>query len=159
MDLKEKILEKIEIKNEMALSTLLNKNLTLQRNLNSMTLEKPVVEFKIQHFLRGLDSIVSEMKKQDAMEAKMLIIQTLFENWDYSLSLPECFVIYQLRDLGKFRLKDDKFMQQLTPLWQSFPDYELDKTELKQSLKDLKNLKVLDYRKGTIIFVSSMILR
>ena len=159
MDIKEKILEKIELKSTVSLSQLITKNFKTERMLNSMELATPVTIFRIQHFLRGLSSIVSEFKKQEAMSAIVKIIQTVFEQWEYEFTEQECFVIYHLKDLGKFRLKDDKFYTQLENEWSTFSIYRMDKSEFEQSLKDLKNLKVIDLRRGTIMFNPTVILQ
>lgn len=159
MNLKEKMIEKVALKNEKGLASLLIKNLSEQKNLNGMGLEQPVSELRIQHFLRGLAPLVSELNQKRAMEVKLLMIQTLFDHWDYSLSLVECFVIYNLKDLGRFRLKEDKLFNQLMEQWSSYPDYKVERSDLKQILKDLKNLKVIELRRGTVLFASSMILR
>lgn len=159
MDIKQAILDEVELKNVSALSQLITENLKNQRELNSMQLDKPVVEFRIQHFLRGLKPLVSEFKKTEAMDAITKIISTLLGQWEYDLSPQECFVLYHIRDLGKFRLKDDKLFAQLQTEWSVHKDYVIDKNELKQILKDFKNIKFIDYRKGTVVFNTTVVLR
>lgn len=159
MDIKAEILEVVPLKNVTGLSVLITENLKTQRELNSMELEKPVVELRIQHFLRGLRPLVSEYKKKEAMEAITKIISTLFGIWDYDFTESESFVLHHLRDMGKFRIKDDKLYAQLQSEWGEYKEYFLEKNEFKQVLKDFKNLKLLEYRKGTVIFNTSVVLR
>ena len=159
MDLKQNILDKVELKNTVGLSQLITRNIKTTSILNSIELDTPVTEIRIQHFLRGLKPLVSEFKQKQAMDAIVTVIETLFETWGYEFSRGECFLIYHLKDLGKFRLKDDKFFTQLEGEWKQHKDYVLDQSEFKQSLKDLKNLKFLEYRRGTIIFNSVIVLR
>lgn len=159
MDLKQIILDQIEIKNTTALSQLLTQNLRTLRMLNGMEIENPVTEFKVQHFLRGLKPLVSEYKAKEGMDIIVSLIEIVLKQWGYEMSRPECFVIYQLKDLGKFRIKDDKLFTQLQSEWSQYKDYSMDSEEFKQSLKDLKNIKFIDLRRGAITFNPVVILR
>lgn len=159
MDIKQAILEKVEIKNTTGLSSLISQNLSSQKRLNSMDLDQAVVELKIQHFLRGLRPLVSEYKAKEGMDAIVTIIRTLFEQWGYEFGPEECFVLYHMKDFGKFRIKDDKFYNDLQTEWSKFNEYRIEKNELKQILTDFKNLKFLEYRRGTIIFGLMVVLR
>lgn len=127
--------------------------------LNGMEIDNPVTEFKVQHFLRGLKPLVSEYKTKEAMDIIVSLIGIVLKQWGYEISKAECFVIYQLKDLGKFRIKDDKLFTQLQAEWSNFKEYTMDSEEYKQSLKDLKNIKFIDLRRGAITFNPVVILR
>lgn len=159
MNVKEHILERVQISNEKALSNLLVQNLKTQTRLNSQTLEKPIYELKIQHFLRSLTPLVGEFKKKEAMKKMVDIIACFFDYWDYELSAEECFMLYQLKDKGSFRLKDQTFFQELQKKWQEYPEYEVDESDFKQSLKDFKNLRLIELRRGSFTFSNLITLR
>ena len=159
MDLKQIILDKIELKNTTALSQLITQNFRTQRMLNSMDLDNPATELRFQHFLRGLRQLVSEYKIKEGMDVMITIIETTFDAWGYEISRQECFLLYHLKDLGKFRIKDDKYFSQMEEQWATFKDYKMEKDEFKQSLKDLKNIKFIDLRRGAITFNPVVVLR
>ncbi len=150
MNYKQLILEEIDIKNTSGLSILIDNSTTVLRMLNSMELDNPVLEFRVPKFLKGLKALLNEVPANKIPEVVVHILQTCFKHLGIELTDQECFVLYQLRDLGKFRLKDAKLLQDLEKQFGQFPQYKVDKTELKHVLYELKAIKLIDVRRGSI---------
>ena len=154
----DEILGDIQLKNQAKFSKLLSQCMVLQRMLNSMDLDNPVYEFKIQKFFKELPPLLSEYPRKERMSLILELSQNIFKHFGYELSLSECFVLFELREIGKFRLKDDKFFATLDKSWQEYSDYRLDKDEFKYALKELKNIKLIDLRRGAIMMSPEVVL-
>lgn len=155
---KEEILEQIDIRNKNGLSILLGSSMKHHRTLNSMDLAEPALEFKLQNFLKGLKPILNEIPQSKISDVAVQILKVTFDVFDYELSKEECFVLYALRDLGKFRMKDSKLLIDLEKQWEEYPEYRVDKEELKYILKELKNIKIIEFRRGAIILSEFLML-
>ena len=146
----EQVLNGIVLKNEQKFMSHLNQCLTSIKRLNSMEVDHAVYELQIQKFLRGLGPLLSEFKNKDRMSIIINLIKNLFAFYEYELEPEECYILYHLKDLGKFRIKDDTLFNDLQKSWKEFPDYELEKSDFKDAVKGLKNVKLIDSRKGSI---------
>lgn len=156
--MKQHILDKVAINNTTGLSQLLSQTMTTMRMLNNMPLPEPVVELKIHRFLKGLKPILSEVNNKQVGKQAVEIIQASFEAFGIELSPAECFVIFQLRDLGKFRIKDSKLYSDLEKEWGTHPELRIDKSQFKYTLYELKNIKVIDVRRGSVTLSEQIII-
>lgn len=151
VNLKEEIIEQLELKNETHVSHLITNSFTTHKLLNNMLLEKPRTEFKIPKFLLGIKPIVNEIPKRDIMDKTVQLIVLVLEKIGIELSPEEAFVLYQLKDLGKFRLKDSKLFQDLEKEYSTHSAFRVEKSEFKQILIELKNVGLIELRKGSIM--------
>ncbi len=157
MNAKQEILEKLDIKNKAGLSQLLDNSTTIVRSLNQMTLPTPVMEFKISRFLKGLKPILNEVGHKEVGSVATQILKTTFAEFGLELSEQECFVLFQLRDLGKFRIKDSKLFSDLEKEWNINPEFKVEKAEFKYVLYELKSVKLIDIRRGSITLTEQII--
>jgi len=155
---KQEILERIELGNETGLAHLIQNSMTVRRMLNGMTLIEPRVEFKLQTFFQGLKPILNEIPKKESTRKAIEIIQVTFDVFGFELSLEECAVLYELKELGKFRIKDDKLLADLETAWNDTPELRVGKAEFRQILKDLKNTKIIDLRRHAITLPDHLML-
>lgn len=152
------ILERLDIKNKAALSHLLSQSLTTHRRLNSVDLAEPVSVFKMPAFLKGVNSLLTEVPKKMMPHKAVEILFTCFEIFGYDVSKQECFLLYNLRDLGKFRIKDQKLFTELEAQWGEFQEYRVEKSDFKVMLRELKNIKFIEMRRGAITLVEQVVL-
>ena len=150
MNIKEKIIEQLEIKNTQALSVLLTESLTVHKMLNNRPLPSPATELKIGKFLKGIHLVFNDKAKQEKILSIITMIQIVFGEFDIELSQEEALVFYSLKDQGRFRVKDDKLYSQLCDEYGYIKDIQIDKSEFKDILKELKNVGLIDLRRGTV---------
>jgi hypothetical protein len=150
------IVEKVDIKNKSGLSQLLGSSIKYIRMLNSMELTEPVIEFRLVFFLKGIKPILNEVPNKDVGISAVNIIQTTFDIFGYSLSEEECFLLYALKDMGKFKVKDSKLFSDLENEWGGYPQFKMEKQEFKHALNELKNIKIIDVRRGAVVVVDQV---
>ena len=158
IDIKSAVLEEVAIKNEVKLSHLLANSIKQIRMINNVMLGTPVLELKLQIFLKGIELVLSEVSKKEKMELILKIMVVTFSKIGFEISDKEAFVLYEIRDLGKFRLKDSKLFSDLEKSWNASPDYRVDKSEFKVIINELKNIKFIDTRRGSITLGESIII-
>jgi hypothetical protein len=156
--LKEEILEQLQLKNEVGLSQLLQNCMTLHRMLNNIPLDNPVTEFKIPKFLLGIKPILNEVPKRDFTTTAIRIIKIVFDKFDYELSDKEILALYEIRGLGKFKKKDSVLLEELNKEYSGQADYTYEKYELRDILKELKNIGLIDFRRGAIMISDRVML-
>jgi len=147
---KEEILENIELANKDALSKLIDNNVTILRTLNQMPLPEPIAEFKVMKFLKEMEPVLNQVAAKQKPTIASDIIRLTLEQFGVSLDEKESFVLFQLRDLGRFRIKDDKLFKDLEKQWGQFPSYRVEKSEFKYVLYELKKVGLIEIRRGTI---------
>ncbi len=153
-DLKIKIFN--DIGESKAVESLLAKSFVEHRRLNSTDLAQAQVEFRHIFFLNGLKEVVNHIPKKEKIPKIINLILLTFASVNFVLDEKEAFVLYHLRDLGKFRLKDEKLFHKLEESMHLHPEYKLELTELRNILKELKNIKLLNYRRGTTTINTSI---
>ncbi len=158
IDIKTAVLEEIELKQENKLSHLYTNSLKSLGMLNNMKLDTPVLEFKLQIFLKGLESVINEVPKKEKMNTIVKIMQITFEKLGYEVEPNEAYVLYQIRDLGRFRLKDDKLWKDLEKSWGEHPQFRFEKSDYKVILNGLKNIRFIDTRRGSITLGENIII-
>ena len=150
MNLKDIILAEVEISKESALSQLLSQSITILRMLDNIPLPSPATELKTQKFLKGLALIVNDKNKNEKIDSIIKIIQVSLSEFDIELSEEESIVYYSLRDQGRFKVKDEKLFSQFRDEFGFYKNLEIEKREFQDILKELKNVGLIDYRRGTV---------
>jgi len=117
------------------------------------------VSFKLSTFFEGFSAFQNfygkEKKYLAGSEALMLICEELQIDVDEK----ECFILYHIRDLGKFRKRESELLSELNSLWAQFPDYRLEGRFFSMALKNLMRSKLIQYRKGNLHLNPSVLLR
>jgi hypothetical protein len=158
-NIKANILEKLELKNEKSLSWLLDECINRKTALNKVPGEEDTFEFRYQKFLKGMDTILNGQGKNNAPHVAVKILITVMEEFKIDISEEEAFIIYNLRDLGKFKEKDKKLFGNLKGQWGSLKAYALEETEFNETLRELKNVGLLELRKGAISLPQNVVVR
>ncbi len=150
-NLKQDIVDQLMLSNEMQVSHLISNSFTVHKLLNNMAFQKPVTDFKIPKFLLGIKAVLNEVPKAQIMDKTIDLILLVLDQLDYEISREEAFVLYSLKDLGRFRMKDSKLFSDLESLYSTHPSYRLDKSDFKDVLKELKNVGLIELRRGAIM--------
>lgn len=117
-----------------------------------------VVSFKLGQLLEGLDKYSKSHDKDQSMIHGSQNLMAVLEGLQFEFDESECFVLYQLRKLGRFRKREKDLLEELKKLWKTFPQYELSDVEFSHALKDLMREKLISYRKRVIQLNSSFMI-
>ncbi|OUR99566.1 hypothetical protein A9Q84_00670 [Halobacteriovorax marinus] len=145
------ILDRIEIEKKEKLTRLLNKCIKI--GIDADKLEHATADqviFKMETFFRGLPGALNEIPKGERQALTFKIMEIIFEELGLEVDKDECFILYHIRDLGKFRVKETKLFDELTIEWKTHKDYVLDSQDYSYALKNLMRSKLIDYRKRNI---------
>ena len=115
--------------------------------------------FKIDAFFKGFAPFKNEFGKDRFYEAGVEAFSCIFDELGIDLSKEECFLLYHLRDAGKFRIKESEFLEEIKKLWRKYPAYELAPQDFSYGLKELMRTKLIDYRRGNLHLRNSVIIR
>lgn len=140
----ERIIEKVDLKNSVNFGYLIKNSIKLIEESNSL------IEFKLDRFFQGSGVITNECGKAHTYDVGVLTLKVIFEELHLDISDNECFILFHLRGLGKFKVKESKLLQELKVLWAQYPKYKLTDSELSSALKDLSNSDFISYRKSTV---------
>lgn len=156
----ENIMEKIKFSKKQNFETFVSSCLHYSGDSSESTyaVHKNVV-FKLDTFFKGFTSFVNEFGKNRKYEAGVHAIKTICDELAVDIDEEECFILFHLRDLGKFRMKESKLLDELKNLWRDYPEYKLDDQDFSYALKSLMRKKFIDYRKGNLHVKSSVIIR
>ena len=115
--------------------------------------------FKVDTFFKEFAPFKNEFGKDKIYEAGVEAFNSIFEELGIDLSKEECFLLYHLRDAGKFRIKESVLLEEVKKLWQKYPDYTLGPQDFSYGLKELMRKKLIDYRRGNLYLKPSIIIR
>lgn len=141
----ENIIERINLKESEYLKNL------LKNSIKRFKEDKPDIYFGIVTFLQGSSTLRNgSYQNNNKYETELFAFKVVCDELGFALEDEECFVLFHLRNLGKFKIKEDKLLQELKTLWKEYPKYAMEDRELTYSLKELKKLKFISYRRSTI---------
>ncbi|MGB0453422.1 MAG: hypothetical protein ACPGJV_06880 [Bacteriovoracaceae bacterium] len=115
--------------------------------------------FKIDTFFKNLGSLANQYGKNRNYQAVSELLENILTELGLETDKKECFLFYHLRDLGKFRKREEDMHQELKVLWKSYPEFEMDDLDFSYSLKNLMRSRLIGYRRGKITLNPSVIIR
>jgi hypothetical protein len=115
--------------------------------------------FLISEFFKGFSSFQNEYGKDKKYLAGVEALMAICEELGVDIDKEECFIMYHLRDLGKFRMKESKLFDELKIEWQRHKEFTLEKVDFSYALKSLMKKKFIDYRRGNLYLNPSVIIR
>ena len=83
----------------------------------------------------------------------------IFRDRIFDVEKEDSFIIYHLRNLGKFKIREAKLKEELKGLWGEHKDYVLTDQEFARTLKVLMRMGIIEYRKGNLTLKKEMIIR
>lgn len=118
------------------------------------------VAFKLDAFFKGFSSFINEFGKDKKYEAGVEALSKICEELGIDMDKEECFILFHLRDLGKFRMKESKLLEELQTLWKSqYKEYAMIDQDFSHALKSLMRKKFIDYRRGNLHLNPTVIIR
>jgi hypothetical protein len=154
------ILEKIEFSKKESFGKLLEKTLGIaHKDTKSTYAIHENVVFRVNELFKGFSSYINEFGKDKKYEAGVHALKTICDEIAVEIEKEECFILFHLRDLGKFRKKESDLFKELSDLWHNYPDYRMEKTDLTYALKNLMRMKFITYRRGNLYLNQNIIVR
>ena len=117
------------------------------------------ISFKTAVFFEGFTSFQNFYGKERKYVAGVEALTLIFEELQVDVDDSESFILYHIRDLGKFRKRESELLKELTNLWHQFPEYKLESIDFSKALKNLMRNKLIQYRKGNLHLNPSIMLR
>ena len=156
----ENIVDKIEFSKKQLFGEMLAKCLHYSGDSSESTyaVHKNVV-FKLDTFFKSFSSFINEFGKDKKYLAGVHALSIICEELAIDIDDEECFILFHLRDLGKFRMKESKLHTELKALWKTYPEFELGDQDFSHALKSLMRKKFIDYRRGNLQLRPSVIIR
>ena len=156
----ENIVEKIGFVKKEDFRILLQKSIHISNDSsNSEDLENPNIIFKLDTFFKGFPTFINEFGKDKKYESGVHALQTIFDQLGVEIEKEDLFILFHVRELGKFRIREEKLFKELTELWQRYKDFRLEKQDFSYSLKELMRKKMIGYRRGNITLPQSILIR
>lgn len=118
-----------------------------------------VISFKFAQLLEGMERFSQYSDKEKSMIHATKNLLAVLEGLQFEVDESECFLLYQLRKIGKFRKREKELRDELKDLAKTFPQYEQSDGEFSRSLKHLMREKIILYRKGVIQLNASFVVR
>lgn len=108
------------------------------------------VLFKINVFFEGLAKMTNSLPKAKKLVVGVETLTIVFEELGFELEPEEAFILYHLRDLGKFKIKDSKLKEQLAQPWKEHKEYALNDHDFSLTIKALTKMGLIEHKKGTL---------
>ncbi|MCO4795167.1 MAG: hypothetical protein KC493_15730 [Bacteriovoracaceae bacterium] len=154
------IVEKIRFEKKQKFSELITKAIYICKDTEKgPRAAHDNVVFKIDTLFAGFPDFINEFGKDKKYEAGVEALSVICEELGVDIDKEECFILFHLRDLGKFRLKESKLHAELKILWRQYKNYELNDQDFSRSLKSLMRMKFINYRKGNLQINKTVLIR
>jgi hypothetical protein len=156
----ENILEKLDYENKDKLSALLYKVIEEVR----FDEEEPYPIYKevlirLDILFDGFSPWINNYGKDKKYESGVEILGLICEELGIEVEKSECFILFHLRDLGKFKMRESKLINDLRPIWGQYKHYKLEDGEFSYALKCLMRNKLIHYRKGNLQLNQTVLVR
>jgi len=115
--------------------------------------------FSIDVFFKNFSPFINERGADKKYEAGVEALYLISEEIKLNLDESECFILFHLRDLGKFRIKQSKLYEELQKVWGQYKHYRLDEQDLSAALRVMRKNKIIEYRRGNLQLATSVIIR
>lgn len=117
------------------------------------------VLFKLDYFFKNFAPFINECGKDKKYESGVEALYLICEELGVEIDKSECFIVFHLKDLGKFKIKESKLYDELKSVWGQYKHYRLEPSDFSAALRNLRNERVIDYRKGNLTVNPTLILR
>ncbi len=158
----ENILDKIEFKKQQKFAELLPKCIHISSDSSKSTyaIYENLI-FKLDTFFKGFENFQNEFGRDKKYIAACHALGAIFEELGFDIEKEELFILYHIRDLGKFRKREKDLHDELKKLWSNYPykEFAMDDQDFSHSLKNLMRMKLIDYRRGNLHSKQSVIIR
>ena len=108
------------------------------------------VLFKINIFFDSLAKMSNSLPKDQKLLAGVETLSIVFDALGFGIEPEEAFVLYHLRDLGKFKIKESKLKEQLAQPWKQHKEYALNDHDYTLTIKALTRMGLIEHKKGNL---------
>lgn len=145
------ILEKIDYpKKEKLSKVLVNSIEYFQITEKETTRTHRSILFRTDVFFKEFGVLAGAYDKGRKYEVVANALYVICDELDIRIDEKDCFILFHLRDLGKFKIREEKLLGELKKLWQQYSSFSLTDKEFSASLRDLRHSKMINYRKGSL---------
>lgn len=156
----ESILENSKFEKEEKFKELLQKSLKVADESTKSTYAiYDNIIFKIETFFKNFEAFQNEFGKDKKYLAGVHALRIITDELGFEFEDQELFVLYHLKDLGKFKIREQKLEQELVKPWNNHKEFKLEGSDLTYALKDLMRAKFIEYRRGLISTNSNVLVR
>jgi hypothetical protein len=149
----ESIIEKASFKNSDYFRKL------LKDNIKCFDEESSLLYFGLVGFLQSSSGFTNGCQKSKKCEAGVIALMAICQELGFDIEDEECFILFHLRNLGKFKIKESVLRQELKTLAKEYPQYIMEDRELTYALKNLRKMNFITYRKSTIQLSNGLTVR
>lgn len=154
------IVANIEFEKKEEFKLLLEKSIHVSKDSsNEELLENPNLIFKMDTFFKGFPLFINEFGKDKKYVAGTHALMTIFEQLGIEIDKEDCFILFHVRALGKFRMREEKLLAELNELWPRYKEYKLEALDFSYAIKDLMRKKLIGYRRGNVTMNESVLIR
>ncbi len=117
------------------------------------------VVFKLSYFYKNFSPFVNAYGKDKKYDAGVEALFCIAQELKIEIDKSECFILFHLRNLGKFKIKESKLLMELKGLWGQYKEYALDDQSFSAALRTLRDERLISYRKGSLSVSPTIIIR
>jgi hypothetical protein len=117
------------------------------------------IHFQISKFLKDLPKSINGIKRSQLYAKGADLLCLILNTLDVEVTKQECFIFFHLRELGKFRTKEDIVFKELKSEWGMHRDYVLELDEFLEAIRELKNHGLIGHKRGTITLNDATVFR
>ena len=123
------------------------------------TAEYENVVVKVEPLFQAISKFLNDVPTVNKLTFGVESIDIIFNELGLEIDKEDSFLIYHLRDLGKFKMRDSKLKEELNTLWKEHTEYALTDQEFSRTMKVLMRMGILDYRKGNLTLKNEIMIR
>lgn len=153
------IFEKTQFSSHDKFDTLIKSTITRAIIENDRRPDMISISFKFGTLLAQLNPFASSTGKENTLKLGTETLLAITNALQFELEESEAFLLFQLRQVGKFRKKESDLHNELKKLWKQYPEYEMEDRDFSRSLKNLMREKFIEYRRGNIKINPAFIIR
>lgn len=147
----QKIVDRAPFENKEKVLSFLNKCIKVSKDSNISTYAiHDNVHFKTYDFFKGLAKLTNDVPKEKRLAIIIDTLNIALSELGIDLDDGEIFIVYHLRDKGKFRMKESKLKDELKGEWGQNKEYALCDLDFSYALKSLMRTGIIEYRKGNL---------
>tara|TARA_Y100000385_G_C12843423_1_gene529825 strand:+ start:114 stop:617 length:504 start_codon:yes stop_codon:yes gene_type:complete len=154
------ILEKIKFKKKDMFEKLLLKILAVAHEDTKTTYSThDNIVFRTSVLFAGFSPFHNELGKNKKYEAGVHALRVICDELLVEVEDSELFILFHIRELGKFRKKESDLLKELKSIWGQYSAYKIEDCDFSYALKNLMRLKFIEYRKGNLHLNKNIIVR
>jgi len=148
------------ITNEKNFKRLVSKSFSLIKDsVKEKGEELADLHFKVMSFTKDFPACFNGVNRSELYKNAAEVLYFMFNELSIEVEKEECFIFFHFRELGKFRMKEDKVFEELKSEWAIHRDYEMPKADYEYALRQLKNHGLIGLRRGAITLTDTTVFR